>query len=212
MAARGAPSWERNLIRKFPRIDFVAPVQIPCGSEVLSARSRNLSLGGMLLEAECNFPPGAELRVCFELAAGKPMNPRARVVHCRPGERLGVEFIGLEEYERTALREFIRVDEIHQRRGIRLPERLFVRLYWSAAGRVLDVPAETILLSRHGCMLLSQTLPPPSAALTLWWPDKQAGTDAKIVWRRDEPNGWITAALEFGRDSNFWGINFEADA
>ena len=41
MAARGAPSWERNLIRKFPRIDFVAPVQSPCGSEVLSARSRN---------------------------------------------------------------------------------------------------------------------------------------------------------------------------
>ena len=211
MSARGTASWERDLIRRFPRVEFISRVQVPVGDEVFTARSRNISLGGMMLESDCDFPPGTELRVCFELSPGRPMNPRARVIHCRPGVRFGVEFTDLEEYELKALQDFIQVDESHRRRSIRLPERLFVNLYWTEGGRVSDSPAETILLSKHGCLLLSRKAPPMNSPLTLWWTEKKAGTDAHIVWRREGLDGWVTAALEFGADTNFWGIDFEPE-
>jgi hypothetical protein len=123
---------------------------------------------------------------------------------------VGVEFSQLEDYELTALREFIKVDEFEQRRSIRLPQRLFIRMNWHEGDRTLDVPAETILLSQFGCLISSQIAPKPNAQLTLSWPEKKSSTEARVVWRRAEVDNWFTLALEFGQDADFWGVDFKS--
>jgi hypothetical protein len=189
-------------------VEYVEFAQILCGTDCHAAKIRNISLGGMLLESDLSLNPGARVRVCFQLPDGRAMNPHARVVHCRSSVRLGIEFTELEEYERTALSNFIQVEESAKRRSIRLPLRLYLRLGWGDAEGMREESAESILVSRHGCLILTRDAPEPNGRLLLFWPEKNAHTEARVVWRRKESEEWFLLALEFCMGADFWGINF----
>lgn len=211
MLARTVPAWEFELVRKFPRIWFVAPVEVLFETTVFAAESRNLSLGGMLLEVSCDLPPSTRVHVHFPLPTGVSVVAAARVVHCRPGMQIGIEFTNLASTIRDALCEAIKAKQTGQRRSIRIPERLFVHLQWDEDGGPMEQTAQTVLLSRHGCLLLSKTAPPPNAQLLIHWPDLGTGASARVVSRQHDLDGLFKTALEFAEDTNFWGIDFEAE-
>jgi len=211
MLARTVPAWEFSYVRKFPRIRFVAPVEILLERKVFTAQSQSLSVGGMLLEATCDLPTSTRVHVHFPLPTGVAVIAAARVVYCRPGMHIGIEFTNLASAMRDALHESIKAKQTGQRRSIRIPERLFVDLQWDEDGTPMEQTAQTVLLSKHGCLLLSKTAPHPNARLLIRWPEVGTGTSARVVSRQHDLDGLFKTALEFAEDSNFWGIDFEAE-
>jgi hypothetical protein len=213
MVARKIPDWELTLIRKSPRMAFVAPVEVLCRGESFTARSRNLSVGGMGIESDRGLLPQAQLHVYFELPTGEPIIAAARVIHCRPGRSLGVEFTNMPRIMWHALARATEIKQNYERRSIRIPERLFVRLYWQQDSVVVEKTAQTVLLSRHGCLLRSPAAPPPNTQLVIFCPDRRIGAPARVVFRQlDNDDGLFTVGLEFVRDINFWGIDFSPQA
>jgi hypothetical protein len=180
-----------------------------CGDETFRATIRNLSAGGMLVDADCTLPPQASLCVSFQLPTGLPIRALARVIHCRPGARLGIEFTHMGNADWNALGKAIEIKESYQRRSIRIPERLIVELYWKQGCTPVRQPAQTILLSRHGCLLISEASPPPKTSLVIWCVERRIGAAARVVSCEQGSEGLAMVALEFARDANFWGIDFE---
>jgi len=156
-----------------------------------------------------SYPPQTQLYVSFQLPTGWPVKCVAKVVHCRPGKYLGIEFTHMGNADWNALGKSIEIKENYQRRSIRIPERLFVSLHWNHGSDSVHQQAQTILLSRHGCLLLSQAAPPPGASLVIWCPERRIGAAARTVSCEQDAEGLFMVALEFGRDGNFWGIDFE---
>lgn len=208
MATRAIPTWQRKLLRRFPRVAFNASVELLCGEATIIGKSRNLSIGGMLLDADCAFPPQSEVWVTFQLPTGRTIRAVARVIHHRPGKQLGIEFTHMGNSDWNELGKCIEIKESRERRSIRIPERLFVDLYWNQGQGFIHQSAQTILLSRHGGLVLSPVAPPPETSLVIWCPDRRLGASARVV-SREECEGLLAVALEFTRDANFWGINFE---
>ncbi len=209
MMMRAIPAWQLKLMRRFPRIAFVTPVDIACGDDHFQGKSLNLSAGGMLVETECQVLPRTQLYVSFQLPTGSPVKSVARVVHCRPGRYLGVEFTRMGNADWNALGKSIEIKESYQRRSIRIPERLMVELYWNHQSLAVHQMAQTILLSRHGCLLLCQSSPPAESRLVIWCPERRIGASARVVSCEQNLEGLAIVALEFARDANFWGIDFE---
>jgi PilZ domain len=211
MPARSVPAWEFNFIRKSPRMRFIASVEILFDKTVFAATSHSLSVGGMLLETSLDLPLSTKLHVHFPLPNGIPVLAEARVIYCRPGAHIGIEFMNLANSTRDELRDAIKARQTGRRRSIRIPERFFVHLQWDEEGAVIEQTAQTVLLSRHGCLLLTKAAPEPSTQLLLRWPE--AGTDAtaRVVSRQPDLDGLFKTAVEFAEDSNFWGIDFEAE-
>lgn len=211
MAARAIPAWQLKLLRRFPRIAFSAPVEIVCGDERFHGTCRNLSTGGMsvLIDAKHHLLPQTPLGVAFDLPTGMGIRALARVIHCRPGERLGIEFTHMGNSDWNALSKSIEIKESFQRRSIRIPERMMVELHWHQEGNAIHQPAQTILLSRHGCLLLSEAAPPAQRSLVIWCAERRLGAAARVVSCQEDSEGVAMVALEFHRDANFWGIDFE---
>jgi PilZ domain len=206
-----ARAWRLRVVRKFPRMGFIAPVEVLYRGETFTAKSHNLSVGGMLLDANGAFLPGAELRVQFLLPTGFELRAKARVVYCRAGKRVAVEFTQMETAHWHALDEAIQIHGSGVRRRLRTSERLFVRVYWHEGNTVVVAPAETTLLSRYGCLLLSEQAPPPNTCLIIWCPQVRVGVSARVVSRRQNPDGLFTVALDFARDANVWSMDVEAE-
>lgn len=211
MVARKYPAWESALLRKHPRMGFVAPVEFLYDGTVLVGKSRNLSLGGMLLETPCTLPLHAKIFLHFQLGTGVPVIAAARIVHSRPGVRVGLEFTRMDNLTRAALAQALQIKASFERRSIRIPERLMVRLLWDEAGRFVDQCAQTILLSRHGCLLAAQAAPAPASRLVIFCPDRRIGVPARVVSREQDEDGLFTVALEFISNVNLWGIDFEPE-
>jgi hypothetical protein len=209
VVGRAVPAWQLKFLRRFPRIAFASAVEIVCGDASYQGTSRNLSTGGMLLDLDCHLPPQTPLCVSFQLPTGAPVKALARVVHCRPGKRLGIEFTHMGNADWNALGKAIEIKESYQRRSIRIPERLMVELHWHQGLHAFHQPAQTILLSRHGCLLLSETAPPPKVSLVIWCVERRMGAAARVVSCEQDTEGLAMVALEFARDANFWGIDFE---
>ena len=212
MVAKIIPAWQFRLIRRFPRMPFVIPVEVFSAGKVFTAQSQNLSLGGMLLERTCDLPRSERLLLRFPLRTGPSIIVVARVVHCRPGVRAGLEFINLESATRDALRQSITTEQSGQRRSIRIPQRLYLYLQWERDGILVRQKAETVLLSRHGCLLLTAAEPPSNhARVTILWPDAGAEISARVVSAERDMEDMFKIALEFAEDADFWGINFASE-
>lgn len=209
MVARAIPAWQLELVRRFPRIPYVAPVEGICGDLTFTGMSRNLSAGGMLLEADCQLPPHTPVYVSFQLPTGLHVKAVARVVHSRPGGRLGIEFTHMGNADWNALGKAIEIKESYQRRSIRIPERLMVELHWNQGSASIYQPAQTILLSRHGCLLVCEAALPAQTLLVIWCGERRMGAAARVVTCEEDGEGLVMVALEFIRDVNFWGIDLQ---
>jgi hypothetical protein len=96
------------------------------------------------------------------------------------------------------------------RRGCRIARRLPLMLHWrESQGTWREVPAETRILSRHGCLLACCARIKLHDEVMVWWLEKMRYARARVVFRSVSPSSdVIEIAFEFLDSDNFWDLNF----
>jgi len=94
--------------RAHQRIEWIAPIRLIVGDEIIVAETRNASAGGLLVATTAPIRFGTELDVVLQLP-GQPTETTTRVVvrWTQPG-MLGVQFVGLRAIELRALHQLLR--------------------------------------------------------------------------------------------------------
>ncbi len=107
-----------------PRVDHVAPVRLNGAECEVNGTIRNISRGGLFIEADSLPPEGTEMTLHFDLPGlREPLEPTARIVWrklepngLRPG--IGVRFIALDGDASRRLDDFV-----HERATYLMPAR-----------------------------------------------------------------------------------------
>ena len=101
----------------------------------------------------------------------------------------------------------------YARRSGRIARCFYVLLHWrDARGRWREMPAETLVLSRYGCLLACSPGMTLGDNVVLWWPKSRQGVHARVVCRaagttQDE----MHLGLGFVDADDFWGMEFPLD-
>jgi hypothetical protein len=93
---RVAAARDRRAHTRYP---FVAPIKYRTGGLTFTARSADVSHGGIFVETQSPPPPGTEITVVFA-AEGFPVEIAGRVVYQSPGVGVGVRFGKLHDDDR----------------------------------------------------------------------------------------------------------------
>lgn len=96
-------SWSPLTYR---RLRCALDVEVTAGLMRDSARSFNISGGGIYVEGERPLIPGQTVHIELEID-DQPLRLRARVVHVRPLAGFGAEFIDLEHEKRRLIIRFV---------------------------------------------------------------------------------------------------------
>lgn len=89
--------------RESRRASYAADVEVEWGSSILRAQTRNLSLGGTMLEMTNPLWMNAEFDARVTLPDG-PIKARCRVRRVMAGEGIGVEFLEMSPGDLGRLR------------------------------------------------------------------------------------------------------------
>ncbi|MGZ4812942.1 MAG: PilZ domain-containing protein [Terriglobales bacterium] len=96
-----------------------------------------------------------------------------------------------------------------KRRGRRIPMRLPVMIHWrEPQGTWREVPAETRMLSRHGCLVSCEARIKLSDEVMVWWLERGRYTQARVVFRKVSSDEAVELALEFVGMDDFWQMDF----
>lgn len=207
-----APVPPPDARRRYPRVSFVTAVELQTAHSIEYGFSENISEGGMLVRSQASLSPMQPVLATFVLRGTGRMQIESRVVHCRPGVRAGIEFVSMSDEQRTILRQFAQPTIMSARRSARIPVRLFLDLSWVACGQMLGAQAETVLISQHGCLVLTRADLDVGASVSLRWPDAGIGARARVVSRQDCAADLPRVAMEFVSTDAFWGEYFPADS
>ena len=199
--------------RKHPRYHLVTRVEKLAGGRVNSGRTGDISLGGILVLSPQTLEPHSQVRVRFDLPGGHHVDVPGEVVHSTPGVRMGIKFLALSDDDRKAIAAYAEEIKPYKRRGARLPKHLLVALRWQDYdGTWHEEPAETVLLSKHGGMVLSPARMKPGESTLVFWPDAEKEAEARIVFRKLSGAGNLCEmGFEFLDADDFWGIDFPPD-
>jgi hypothetical protein len=96
------------------------------------------------------------------------------------------------------------------RRGHRIAHCVPLVIHWrEPRGVWREIPAQTKILSAHGCLLDCAARIKLCDEVMVWWVEKNRCARARVVFRKlggvDEPT---EIALEFLDDQNFWDVDF----
>jgi uncharacterized protein (TIGR02266 family) len=100
-------------VRGMARVDHAARVRVLLDQEERWGTMRNLSRGGMYLEANWSAPPESEMRLEFHLPeVGEPLAPTAKVIWSRTRLNgdvagMGVRFLALDAASARTLDSFV---------------------------------------------------------------------------------------------------------
>ncbi len=98
------------------------------------------------------------------------------------------------------------------RRGRRIPLRVPIMLHWREChGDWREVPAETRMLSRHGCLLACSARIKLHDEVMVWWLEKMRYAQARVVFRAVSAGDAVEIALEFLDGQTFWDLDFSGD-
>jgi CheY-like chemotaxis protein len=101
----GSMECERRRRRRLP---FRAPLRCQSGRGRFLAESLNIGEDGLLMKTSRSLRPGEELQVEFDMPSlREPLRVRAKVHRKEAARRIAVEFLGLLEPYRWAIREYI---------------------------------------------------------------------------------------------------------
>ncbi|MBZ5513146.1 MAG: PilZ domain-containing protein [Acidobacteriia bacterium] len=113
-----APSTEPRVERRqAPRVLY-RDLKIVCDgmSDVVFERSPDLTTRGMFINTPRPYPPGAHIRLRFDLVRTRVfVQTVGEVRYCLPGVGVGVHFVELPEYARAAIEtelELIKNEEV----------------------------------------------------------------------------------------------------
>jgi len=198
--------------RKHPRVKLVTQVESRALQHISLGRVENISVGGMLVLTRDTFEAGSEVVVRFNLPGGAHVEAVARVMHTKPGEKMGVQIVDLPDEARRAIAAFVQEVKPYSRRSVRLVRRISLFLRWQdSEGSQREESVETRLWSRYGGTLLAETPLKPGTDIVLVWPDGKEAR-ARIVYRRlGGEEGLAELGFEFLEAGNFWGIEFPPD-
>ena len=85
-------------------------------SDWIDVRSPDLSVEGMFINTPHEFAVGARLKLRFHLViAGITAQAEGEVRYCLPGIGVGVEFVNLPEFARTAIKKELAILEGNSR-------------------------------------------------------------------------------------------------
>jgi CheY-like chemotaxis protein len=94
--------------RRFMRVRLRCRVSIDSPQASLDGNTLDLSLGGMLVQAERAFPPGTPVTVNLEIERGlAPLRSAARVVRVVGPDCMGIQFENLGAKESNRLQQFL---------------------------------------------------------------------------------------------------------
>lgn len=196
--------------RRFPRAPLKTPVEIWADEANVVGESENISAGGMLVRCQREFERGAKMRVLFNLPAGLSIQTSCAVVHTLPQSRIGLKFLDLSYGSRSELNEFVVELLDYARRGTRVAKRLTVTLRSLRTPDSQEELAETVVLSRHGGLLICRANFQEDEPVFLRWPGGKRGANAQIVYRRPGgPSGLFELGFELKDQENFWGLEFQ---
>ena len=102
-ASRGAMLEER---RRYARVPLSVPVHCLWGEKKITAKTIDVSAGGLLLALGNAPAAGTEVSVDFTLAGLPPFNLKAEVAHAS-GSQCGLKFARVTPEQRDALKSFV---------------------------------------------------------------------------------------------------------
>ncbi len=212
MATRPIPPWEPwKAPRKFPRVALLTEVECQASGVIVHGWSENVSMGGVLVLSSQTFEPDARVIVRLKFPSGCVLECPGRVARAMRAKHMGIHFLELTEEDRKALAAYIHKAK-HPRRSARLARQVAVVIRWTdPGGHAREEPAQTINLSRYGCLLTCRTRFKVGEDLYVWWPEGQRGVHARVVFRCLGLGEAAEVAVEFLDDGDFWGINFPLD-
>jgi hypothetical protein len=194
-------------VRKYPRLPVVTPVTIVSHNKFCVGRSENVSMGGMLVHCSDELQPAQQSEVRFNLPTGPAIEALSSVVH-RNDNRIGLQFVNMDQASRKALSTFLQGISEYTRRSGRVAKRFSVALSRNSSESPEEL-AETVLLSRWGGLLVCRGKFKPGEQFYLWWPEGKKGAPAKVVLRHSEPaTDRIELGFQFQGAENFWDLDF----
>jgi CheY-like chemotaxis protein len=105
MVMRGPIMSEK---RRYIRLPFHTTVTCEWGKKSVKLESRNISLGGMLLEPIAGLDVGTEIDLEFNLPqVQEPLHVRAQAQHIHAHDGIGVQFQGLSAEDRETIENYI---------------------------------------------------------------------------------------------------------
>ncbi len=91
--------------RQYDRYDLVLPLVLVHGDRQIPATSRNISLGGMLVDGTTDLPFGTELKVRIHLPAMKESSDLPATIRWIRDGAIGLQFGMLRAKETWALNQ-----------------------------------------------------------------------------------------------------------
>jgi hypothetical protein len=173
-------------------------------------RTENISVGGLLFVSGETFQVGTEVVVKLVLPSGHGVIAQGKVVHSKPGVRMGIQFLHLTDEDQKAIGNYVQEIQPYTRRSSRLAKKLTVVLRWrDGNGNPREELAETVTLSRDGGLLVSPTAFKPGENAALWWPAQKKNAQIRIVYRQlGGTENLAKLGFTFVDTENFWGIEF----
>jgi hypothetical protein len=96
----------------------------------------------------------------------------------------------------------------HLRRSPRKSASIPVRISSEKIGGAWEENTETVLLSRHGAMVLCKHAAKAGDTIHLKREDTGEETDARVAWQRVSMNDEVRVGVEFLACENFWGLDW----
>src|SRR5512146_3067862 len=205
-----SPAWHQMCRRSSTRVRFATAVRIESRGSSFEGQSVNVSLGGMLVACRMHpFRPLENVLLTFEIEKGFFAELPAQVIHARKGEYFGVRWLDLPVEYAQILTRRTTVSAIAQRRSERLAQRFFLELRWSDDSLERVEPAETVLISKHGCLLLTRSEIPVGHRVQLAWRERKLSAAARVAYSEPTLDGDLNKlALEFETANELWGEDF----
>lgn len=99
-----------------------------------------------------------------------------------------------------------------KRRSGRIARRTNVSLHRrDSEGKWAEIPAETLVLSRHGCLVASPAKLKLNDEVFLWSPGRLQGVQARVVSLAvNSATQLVEIGVEFIGSDDFWNIEFPA--
>ncbi len=209
--AAGSHLWHTP--RRYPRLPLTARVESLASGRHTTGRTGDIGMGGILVLSSETLERGTEVRVSFELPGGHRVDVPGEVVHASSGKRMGIRFLMLSDGDWDAIAEYTEQIKPYKRRSARLPRRLLVSLRWrDLDGNWQEEPAETVLISKYGAMIVTPARLKAGEDAIVCWPEAGREAEARIVFREIRGAGELTeVGFEFVSEGDFWGIEFPSD-
>ena len=199
--------------RRHLRATLDVEVKFEKGAERGRGRTANISQGGLLVETRRAFEPGTEVVLRFTLPDGSLVETLGTVRHREPESHMGLIFVQLGPEAQNAIAEYVSRVRPYVRRSPRIPRRVAIVLRWrDLQGDDHEESASTLMVSRHGGLAACATRFKPGQDVFLWWPEKNCGSQIRIVFRQLGRLGDLAeVGFEFKDSDNFWQIEFPAE-